>query len=156
MKGTAGPYRANAPTLYSSSSFNGVWRMAGLQRTPFCFTNHEVFKLEVPEASFSLSTPSPHLFRLLPLHSADDLRSSRLMESSAHVRAHAHTQSTNSAHMDSEERMGDVLGLLSISPLFHIDFSQFFMYFDAVQTWSLTWAVRNELGSQFNVLLLFG
>lgn len=78
------------------------------------------------------------------------------MESSAHVRAHAHTQSTNSAHMDSEERMGDVLGLLSISPLFHIDFSQFFMYFDAVQTWSLTWAVRNELGSQFNVLLLFG
>ncbi len=46
--------------------------------------------LEVPEASISLSSPSPHLFRLLPFYSADDLSSSRLMESSTHGQTHTH------------------------------------------------------------------
>lgn len=73
------PRCTHLPPLMGS----GEWRA--------CFTDHEVFRLEVPEAWFSLSTPSPHLFRLLPLYSADDPTSSRLMESSARVRAHAHT-----------------------------------------------------------------
>lgn len=77
--------------------------------------------LEVPEASISLSSPSPHLFRLLPLYSADDLSSSRLMESSTHGQTHTHThsyvswRSANTLHMDSVLCTRELLSVFSFS-----------------------------------------
>lgn len=59
--------------------------------------------LEVPEASISLSSPSPHLFRLLPLQPrwSEEQQVDGKQHTHTHTHSYASWRSANTLHMDS-------------------------------------------------------